>query len=188
MRKEVKEAAQLYGLHSIGLDDLLKVCESISEAREAIIYAEEFGYLYGRWCEKQQQKRQEIKNDWDLLNSRNEDEDEDWMYMSPHTLIEMYNMERQGLDWNFLDGYCKEYWEDYDKAEAERHSSYYTEQELQDAFDTFCKNRRKQVLKIGKEAKAKKVSSNTIYRFMQSYKLNGPERTVFWLAYYGALV
>lgn len=175
MRKAVKEAAQLYGLHSIDLDDLLKVCESISEAKEAITYAEEFSYQYVCWCERQQQKHQEMEDDW--------------MYMPPHTLIEMYDMERQGLDWNFFDGYCKEYWEDYTKAEIERGShQYYTEQELQDAFDTFCKNRRDQILRIGKEAKAKKVSSNTIYRFMQSYKLNGPERTVFWLAYYGALV
>lgn len=191
MRKEVKEAAQLYGLHSMDLDDLLKVCESISEAREAITYAEEFGYQYDLWRERQYKKYQETEEAWNLLNSRNEDEDEDWMYMSPHTLIEMYDMERQGLDWNFFDDYCKEYWEDYTKAEIERGShQYYTEQELQDAFDTFSNGRIKQIARIGREAHNKGIScsSKIISRFFTEYNLTGPEITAFWVAYYAASV
>ena len=186
MRKEVKEAAQLYGLLSIDLKDLLDVCKTVSEVREAIDYAEDFGAEYDFWCERQYKKHQEIKEAWDTL-LESEHTYDDWEFMSPQLLIEEYQ-ESQGFDWSFFGGFCKEYWEEYAKAEEERKNSYYTDEELQEAFDTFYKNRREQIIRIGKEAKQKHLSQKTMYRFIKTYHLDTAERTVFWLAYYGALV
>lgn len=184
MRKRVKEAAQLYGLHSMDLDDLLKVCESISEAREAITYAEEFGKQYDFWCECQYKKHQEIEKAWKEWYTNKD------YYM---TVDEIYSMLDDTPEWYWDEdkSWLDVIEDDYTKAEIERGShQYYTEQELQDAFDTFSNGRIKQIARIGREAHNKGIScsSKIINRFFTEYNLTGPEITAFWVAYYAASI
>ena len=59
--------------------------------------------------------------------------------------------------------------------------------ELQAAFDAWEKDRKRILIKIGKEAKEKNIPSKTMYKFIKEYQLTPAERTVFWLAYYKAI-
>ena len=176
-----KQAAEMYALKMIAPEQVLDVCDNLQQAKEAFEYAEDYSAQYDLWQDIRCKKAREVEAAWKSYPT-NDDYYMSWdeIYPKPDELPRWYWLEGTSI----IDVYA----EDYDKAEAERHSPYYTDEELQEAFDTFCRNRRDQILRIGKEAEAKKIPRSTIYKFMQNYKLNSAERTVFWLAYYGAIV
>jgi hypothetical protein len=182
-----KQAAEMYALKMIAPEQVLEECENLQQAKEAFEYAEDYGAQYDLWCECMRKKYTEVETDWfnaeqSLLLSSikySESEIQDMRY--DEIYVSLYNYHTQHMG--------SKYWEDYEAAKAETHSSYYTEEELQAAFDAFSNHRREQIIRIGKEAHYKYPWNDpVINRFFKEYNLNGIERTIFWCAYNGTFV
>lgn len=182
-----KQAAEMYALRMITPEQVLEACENLQQAKEAFEYAEDYGAQYDLWCECMRKKYTEVETDW--LSA------EQPLQLSPikYSESEIQDMRYDGLYISMYDYHTlhmnSQYWEDYEAAKAEAHSPYYTEEELQAAFDAFSNHRREQIIRIAKEAHGKYNCFNPIIgKFFKRYKLNVVESTIFWAAYNGALV
>lgn len=164
----------MYALGAISLTQLIQGCDSFDDLKESLEYAEDYGKVYDRWCREMQQKEDEKEASWKEFIEHYEDIDPMFEQMDK-MWDDQYDLDNVPYSTIYAE------WEDEDD---EHH---YTDEELQAAFDAWEKDRKRILIKIGKEAKEKNIPSKTMYKFIKEYQLTPAERTVFWLAYYKAI-
>lgn len=169
-----KELSEMFALGAITLTQLIQGCDSFKDLKESLEYAEDYGKAYDRWCHSMQQKEEEKESSWKEFTAHYEDID-----LMFEQMDRMWEREDNSL--NPPSTYKFAVWRNNEL------SSIITDSDLQAAFDIWEKDRKKDIRRLGKEARAKKISLETVYRFLRDYNLTSAERTVFFLAYYAGV-